>query len=409
MPGSQERPQPGLPKRTERPSLQEILREKKDITYEPGYVDIHRINVLPQGRKTFHDIDVLSEDIADKKLINPPLIARLDREAAKDYLDTVNAIHDTEIEINDLIQANEKEDYFDILIAGERRLRACKALDEVPCNKHSADGFTDGCLSEHFQDGIEVRISNNIPPIEAIFRQASENIHEAVPPYEEAHYYDHLLRAIRDSYPEYTLAQFARDVGRSPEKVDSALKYCIAPSDIQELVEDGSLAYGMGVQLGRLNKENAPEEDVEFFSRAAKVGRYTLQQFEETISNYLRSRQEDQNTIFSSEINDNLRDGNVLRIAERAYVPLAWGTISYYKHLAELFKRGQIGKEDSPFSSGSPLRLLKASISSQKDLLPHLRSLVDEDELRRQFEDLNEIEEVLDVLIEQTPVDEFSN
>lgn len=36
------------------------------IQYRPAYLAMQDISILPQGRKTFEDIDKLAEDMADK-------------------------------------------------------------------------------------------------------------------------------------------------------------------------------------------------------------------------------------------------------------------------------------------------------------------------------------------------------
>lgn len=49
------------------------------------------INVLPQPRKTFEEINFLANDIAQKNLYNPLTIACFDREHCQKYIEPINS------------------------------------------------------------------------------------------------------------------------------------------------------------------------------------------------------------------------------------------------------------------------------------------------------------------------------
>lgn len=392
--------------RQDRTTLQGILRDQgqqEQITYQGGFVDIDDVNVLPQGRKTFSDIDILAEDIASKNLINPPLVARLTLDGARDYLDTINTIWQTEFGTDDLVSVDEDgQDKYYILIAGERRFRACRRLEEEACQDHVQDDG-EGCFTDHFPNGLEVRISNNIPPIEAIFRQASENTYESIPPDEEARYYDQLMRVIRDEYPDYSLAQFARDVGRSEGKVRDAFRFCRLPTQIQDHVSQGFVPYGIAVEISRLIEANADQGDIDYYVSAALGGRFTVSQMSEIVSGHLRNLSIGQESLFSMEDQVGLREGNVKRIVEREMVGAVWANIYYLQRIAKLFEQGHLRREDSPFSTASPVRVYRSLISTLEDLHPHLESFVHKDEHARMFEIISRQGEVADILLEDSP------
>ena len=59
---------------------------------------------------------------------------------------------------------------------------------------------------------------------------------------------------------EVNLAKFARSVGRSEDTIRNALGFVKLPQKIQEYIKDGHLAYGIGIQLARIQKAKGDEE-----------------------------------------------------------------------------------------------------------------------------------------------------
>lgn len=390
-----------------RPTLQEILRIQnghESVHYRGGFIDLSGPNVLPQGRKTFVDIDILAEDIAAKNLLNPPLVARLNQESAEKYLAAINAIWNTEFKVDDLHHVNEEgEGQYYILIAGERRYRACKTLEDHACSDCAKKFGEEGCFSRHFPKGLEVRVCDNISPVEAVFRQASENTYMSIPPHEEAQYYDALMRAVRSANPDYSLTQFARDVGRGVEKVRDAMRFCKLPPEIQDYVREGRITYGVAVEIGRLVEANAPLGDIDYYITSLLGGRVTAQEFSKTVSKYLFNPVLDRNTLFDLEVDEDLKRGNIKWIVERETIKAIWSWIYYFKRVISLFNEGLLGNQDSPFSSASPLRVYKTLISTQTSLLPHLRSLISQKEFDQLQAELNAQTETVDRVIELTP------
>ena len=103
----------------------------KEAYYEELQIPLETINILPQPRKTFEKIDELANDILEKGLINPLLLARFNRENCEKYLKAINILWKKEIKKaikTENLNRNPDDNHYYILIAGERRLRAIKHL-----------------------------------------------------------------------------------------------------------------------------------------------------------------------------------------------------------------------------------------------------------------------------------------
>ena len=164
--------------------------------YAEELVPFDQVNVLPQGRKTFDEDELhnLSDSIAEEGLIQPPLIIRFDPEAAEKYLFVINGLWGTKIRLENLKptiqQSNDTDSPTDpvyyILVAGERRYRSMKILQTVGCSECQETYGEGNCYNRHFAehpDMLEARVGENVAPIQAIYRQASENIHNSLPPH----------------------------------------------------------------------------------------------------------------------------------------------------------------------------------------------------------------------------------
>ena len=53
-----------------------------------------------------------------------------------------------------------------------------------------------------------------------------------------------------------------------------------------------------------------------------------------------------------------------------------WGFIGYFEKVYALFEQGKLGKNDSPFSEGSPVRVFRKLAACMRLLLPHMKLLV---------------------------------
>ncbi|MDO8661712.1 MAG: ParB/RepB/Spo0J family partition protein [Candidatus Omnitrophota bacterium] len=125
--------------------------------------------------------------------------------------------------------ARRKGDYFE-LIAGERRLRACKllALKEIPIIIKDVDD----------RDSLEYALIENIQ---------RENLN----PIEEAHAYQHLI----DKF-QVTQDKISETLGKARPTITNVLRLLKLPYEIQEELKKGRISFAHGRALLELEDEN---------------------------------------------------------------------------------------------------------------------------------------------------------
>ena len=342
---------------------------KYNYSYNGIRILLRDVNILPQPRKTFEDLEELSEDISQKGMLNPPTVARFTRTGLNEYIEVINILWRTSFSVDDFSSTESEDgDTYYVLLAGERRIRACRILWAKSARKK-----------------IEVRICKNIPPLAALFLQFSENTHKRVPAHEEAYAYSQLFNLIRQEDSSYPLARFARQVGRSPSTIKSALRFCDLPLVIQQAVEDSLVSYGIAVEIARIQEHG--EEDVlqlEWWLARAVIGNHNVTAFQELVTEYIRKKdsgQTDMFDIFEGEQAELLKRSH-RAVANKHMVQGMWFWIEYFNKLLTLFEAGKLGKEDSPFSEKSPLRILKKLVGILSRIDPHLISLMSPEELQ---------------------------
>lgn len=363
-----------------------------------GRVPLDGINVLPQPRKTIEEIETLADNISLLGLLQPLTIARCDNErSCQLYLDGFNSLWGTETKLEDLTRVTEKEkEVFYILIAGERRLKALRLLQKE-----------DRLNSRYFRgQKVEAIIYVNISPHEAMNVQASENIHMPVPPHEEARFYYDCFRLRKEKDPGLSMAQFAREVGRSEGKIIGAIRFCELPVKIQRLVEAGNLVYGVAVEISRLQREtNISEDGLFFWAELAMTGNKKLPDLRKDISQEIYRIRSGQGMfeIFTEEQERLMRKLHVRKVVAREMVMGLWAFIYYFRTLHGFLEEKLLGEEDSPFSEGSPVRIYKALIQEIKRDLPYLRKILRKKEYQEGKKVLARAENILSRLEEKLP------
>lgn len=283
--------------------------------YQGGRLALTDVNVLAQPRRTFEDIALLADDIAEKGVLNPPTVACLSPEQAALHVATVGVLYETQYDLEDLrfLEAPHGQVCY-ILLAGERRFRAHRHLWERGCSKcletygQEPPGT---CFTRHIESSkMEVRLCLGINVLRALFLQLSENTHVSVPAYEEADAYARLFRLLKHHDPEYPLALFARKVGRSEETIRRALKYVELPVSVRALVERTNgprMPYGAAIELARLRdglaaaKEGArplDEEDLLIEARMFFARGQSLKAFSEYIRDRIKNASSGQLGLF---------------------------------------------------------------------------------------------------------------
>lgn len=356
-------------------SLASLLKEEgRTPRYVGGLLPVYDINVLPQARRTFEEIKELAEDIADKGLMNPLIVARFNQEGCERFLAVINHLWQADLTTENLVRRVEKgENSFYILIAGERRLRALRYLQETGCGR---DHGTKNCFEYHFPNQlVEIRLCLDIPPLQAIFLQASENIHMRVPPHEEARFHYSLFKLIRQVNDGFSLAAFARAVGRSESTIRNAIKFCELPLDIQKIVEKGYVVYGKALEIVRLREVGLDDEDLKLWIKQAMVSDQTVVEFRNQVTNYIRDLKSGQTMLelFTEAQLEAMRKASIRRVVAGNMIMRLWEGIAYSRIVVGLLREGMLGEEDSPYSIKSPVRIYLAFIDSLETLLPYLK------------------------------------
>ncbi len=369
--------------------------KKKSYTVKDKRIPLDFINILPQPRRSFFEIEVLADDIALKGLINPITLALFTKAQCVKHLKVINAVWGTGISVRRLKSHREK--YF-VLIAGERRLRACRKLQKEGCSDHSPHG----CYKLHIGDErIKTTVCFNISPIEALKLQASENIHFRPPAHEEAEFYDKFFRMLYvASGGKLSYAAFARFVGRSPEVIRNAIRFAKLPEAVRELVcVKHWLPYGIACELARLQEAGIKENGLMEWALNAVVKRPKVEDFRKTVSTYLKEWQSPQSS-FLGEIFSKEQEREMKRMSRRRSIGqgITWAlyaSITYFRRVLDLFERGLLGKKDSPFLLRGPLRAWREQLELLKKLLPHFRQVLKTRHSKKLFKDLKAAEQIL--------------
>lgn len=391
------------PERTsaiERPparTIAEVIRRAE--TTAPQYlgaeVNIKGINTLRQPRATFEEIPELAQDFAINGNLNPPTVARLTKKQAIQYIELVNRRWSINHSFKELVVTKENgSKIVYILLAGERRFRAFQHLMTVGCF-NCVEEFGEGpCYKRHFPDRcnngeqrIEVRLAVNTTPLRAAFLQMSENIHQRVPAVEDAKSVHNLLMVIRKEVPDYPLARFARDVGRSESHIRNAVRFCDLPESVQEHVSLGSLPFGMALEISRFQKEaNADEEELLFWAVRAMVERRTVPEFQKLIDAHIETRtsgQQSFNDIFTSAQEREMRKLAIRKVVAKEVILSLWGSIAYVKKVNRLLLEGLLAKKDSPYSHKSPVKVIRSLVDILEEAIPNLIQIMPKKEIAR--------------------------
>ncbi len=110
-----------LPNETEK---WQLLHPKHKFPLYNTKLPLVIINVLAQPRKTFKEIDILGDDIAEKNQYELLLIARFDAKHCQEYIKEINDLWETNYHIENLVYVIEQNiKIFYVLGDGERRYR----------------------------------------------------------------------------------------------------------------------------------------------------------------------------------------------------------------------------------------------------------------------------------------------
>ena len=351
---------------------------------------VEKIIILPQMRKTFEEIEDIEGSIAHHGFINPPLISRFDRKQFETYIRTINNLWSASLSVKNYETARlkgDKKSYFYVLIAGERRTRAYKeALRKGQAN------FP-----------YEARVIFNPEPVDVLYDQFSENTHMPVPPHEQASAYEKFYKIAKSKNGGLSVASFARKVGRSPEVIRNARRFCSLPLKIREVVADPSvrLSYSLAVEIARLSEAGLKENELLSWAIKAITSRKSSADFRKEVSNFIRTKKDGQTSLIDifGEINDREEALRSFRMTvEKELIKKYWADIHYHGKVLSLFENGLLGEKESPYSLRSPLRKIRADVALIKKITLHLSKKIPKRELEEMSKTLLGFEAIAKIL-----------
>ena len=365
-------------------SISELLgfQQKSQYTAIRTRTSLHEIIALPQPRRTFAEIPEIGMSILFTNLIYLPVLAYFNRENFEKYLQVLSILWRTPLLIEDYLSfgiddPERGETYYKVLLDGERRIRGCRYYLTAGCDEHPDVA---GCYKLHFGDeNVEVTLCVNINPVEALLLQSTANSHNRVPPHEDAQFLDNLFRMFRICDPKFPLTKFSRLIGRSPDTVRNAVRFCLLPQDIQIMVPE-MIPYGIGCEVARLQEiANVPEAELKDWAKMAALNKSKVPEFKKSVTDFINMQQNGQTSmlaLMTKEQQEELKKYSRRSIVARHTIQAIWSCLDYFTLVLRMFENGLLGKEDSPFSVRSPVRVLRTLVEKEKQLLPHLEGLL---------------------------------
>lgn len=407
---------------TQAPAMQESGRSNGHLTaqelkgyltqanghhrFRGAFIRFEWINVFPQPRKTFEEIDNLAQNIAVNGIMEPPIIAKFTRKECVEYLRLLSHIWQVSLSIKDATSVTEEgEKFYYVLIAGERRCKSFKLLLTVGCQNCQQEFGEGPCHVRHFgTEEVEVRLGINMKPIAALFRQMAENTHHRVPPHEEAAAYARTFRLAKNLWEDMPLSLFAKVVGRGTDTIRNAIRFCELPEGIQTAVQKGQIPYGIAVEISRLHAAGVEEQELEWWLLRAVTTDYKVPDFRDVVTKYLSNQRSGQTSlldIMDEEQRELLMRPHFRRVVQANTVQAMWAWIYYFGKVFQLFEEGLLGKEDSPFSERSPVRIFRKLLDRLEQVLLHLEQFLPEKEYPKRVEMFKQAQRIAQALEER--------
>lgn len=387
------------------------FEEPRSYRWQPSRALITEVNVLAQPRKTFTGIKELAETVATYGYANPPNVARFTREEAIAYLEEVNAYWGSAYAIEDL-RPREEDGLYDILIAGERRFRSGMHLHLHGCQKcRQAHGQEEHghCLHRHFGLGpgvIEVRVPLGIRAEEAFGLQLMENTTQCpVPAHEQAHSDTLWWQYLKRKFKRFSLKTFARLTGRSVTALGRAFRFHDLPLEVQVMVEERKITYGVASELARLwhaaregVERPITEERLLKMAQQAAESRFTRAHMKGWIDREILERRENQLDLLSIMMNtyeqEEMERQDHRRVVAAQMSGALWRFKEYLSHVLR-FREEERKAERSALTLPSTLRNAEEFARLQRQMIDCLRDQLTEKEIaeleRAGMELLNEI------------------
>lgn len=357
--------------------------------FAPGWLPLERINRLEQIRKTINEAELsqLVSSIRQVGLMSPPIVALFTEPEAQRYLAILNLLWQTEYVLADLSSVEYRGAiYFAVLVAGHRRYAACGRIAQ-------GKGKLPRCLRR--KDGtllLSVQLGHGMSAKSALQCQFMENTYVPPPLPEQADAIRSLYELLNpeelpagNSKPQrYTLKEFAESIGYTPERVRSAIRFCIADQQVRESVELGLFEYGHAVELGRLNQAGE-QQWVEFYLKLVVAERLTVGQLRKKVSTFLSKRkaegdgQLDLGDLFASTQVDLTR--RVTTAIQVGNYRSLLDSLNYLRRVQALRDGGYLSKADSPYWDQTTVGAVQKIIAALRSLMPELELVLESTEV----------------------------
>ena len=257
-----------------------------------------QVNILAQARETVDPAELteLANNIALLGLLQMSSVGEMTPRELRIYLKQHNVLWGTNYRMRDMLVNLETGTYL-VACFGHRRILAHQQLWDLGCGACSETFGVEApgtCWRRHSEtldpDGMELRAVRGLEWIDAMYAQLAENTQVAVPRDREAKVWRALWDIQRSRDPRSTIKVFARKVGRSPEIVSEALRFCDLPDEVRAAVADKHIAWGVALELVRMQSAGCSESDIIFRKNYAIVHQPIVARFHQLVSGILAER-----------------------------------------------------------------------------------------------------------------------
>jgi len=379
---------------------------------KPAFLPIDKINILTQVRRTWsreHVVALADNICLHRGLLEPIIVVNYSAELCQKYLDLTNRHYKVDHQLAELIQIEDGR--YLIVLSGEMRLRAHRLIWEEGCSacqEQFGQEIPGKCFARHLINRkiIEARLHRDIPASMAMRIQLTGNCYNAPPESETIQGNGVHYRFEKEMDLRLTIAKFARSVGRSPATMSKYLKIYDLPREIFELLEPPKTAAssgekpkplissGIAFELAFLKEQG--EKDLMWWAQRAIAGRMKVEYFHRKIREYLAVKNQCVLDLFESSAEAAAKRAHIKATVNQEMVNGVYGNLAYWRKVLLLFERGQLGKDDSPFSADSPTRLYRQQVELMKEaVLPHLSDFLSADKVQEIHQVLGQVDRAL--------------
>lgn len=342
-------------------------------------VPLLSIGLLSQIRQTYDEIEAFANELALNGEINPVQVRICGVQDALDHLKIVNQLHGSAHTLFKLEQL--EGGHYAILISGHRRTKAKLHLwlhgCEV-CKEAYGEEAIGSCYARHFplrsgRPYVEVSTYEYISTRAAMSMQCRENIHRAVPAFEQASHYDQWFVLERCWNPDLSAAAFARSIGANVDTVRRAQRYCRLPVSLRNKVEAGQLGYGMALAIGYVaDALNFSQEEIEAEVERVILGSLTRHVYERSMRDTVARARAGEASLFGLGGLAALERPERRGVFDRKTVHALHAFSAYFRQVLPLLQGGEMGRPGRIYWDTSTRTLLRDNVDILQTILVEL-------------------------------------